>query len=691
METHRAQAGKMPDHPLAKHQRQVHLDFHTSPFIPDVGSEFDAAAFAQTFRNAHVNSVTVFAKCHHGMCYYPTRSGTSHPALQGRDLLGEMIEALHREGIRAPVYTTVAWEEDVAQKHPEWRQLREGGYFAQIGSADITQGAQPGGWRFNNFLHPDYQDYMEQHVRELFQRYDVDGLFFDIVFFDPHACWSESSVKFREKHGVLGHDVATQARFESLAQAAFARRFTRLVRGLDRKATVFYNSTNPLFIDARVGVRPRHDLQTHWELESLPSGFWGYQHFPRLARAFGAWGKPWLGMTGRFQKMWGDFGGIKPVPALEYECFRSQALGGANSVGDQLPPRGQLDAGAYDLIGEVYAQCEAAEPFYAGSASLPQIGILAPGDPDLDPSMTDKSLEGAVQMCDEAHYDTVVLDDAGRLEGLDLLLLPDSVRLTPSLKKRLDAFVGRGGKVLFSGRSGFAADGACEIAGINLRRTGTVELYPTYWRTKKAFSPALSRSDRVVYLPGETVEAGRGAEVWVERVLPYFKRTDLTFSSHFQTPPQAKTDPHPAVVGGKSYVYFADPIFGEYRQSGNTAVRDGCHEALCRLIGPAPFGHGLPTTVLSVPRRRGRDLLITLLHYIPTRKALAIDMIEERSSFAGELLRLPTGAETVLDFETQTALERQPDGVFILPMKKGRLLLVAPNFFKNKHVGRRRK
>src|SRR5690349_16829325 len=90
-------------------QRQVHLDFHTSPFIPDVGSEFDAREFAKALKEAHVNSVTIFAKCHHGQCYYPTKSGTQHPALKGRDLLGEQIEALHSAGIRCPIYTTVAW------------------------------------------------------------------------------------------------------------------------------------------------------------------------------------------------------------------------------------------------------------------------------------------------------------------------------------------------------------------------------------------------------------------------------------------------------------------------------------------------------------------------------------------------------------------------------------------------------
>jgi len=668
-------------HPLLTHPRQVHLDFHTSPSIPDVGSEFDAEAFAATLEEARVASVTVFAKCHHGQCYYPTKTGVQHPALKGRDLLGEMLQALRRRGIRAPVYTTVAWEEDVAAKHPEWRQMRRDGTFARCGNPDPALPPHPGGWHFNNFLHPDYQDYIEAHVRELLAGYDVDGLFFDILLFDGKACWSDASVRFREKHGLLSDDAATQVRFETLAQAEFARRFTRLVRGLRPRATLFYNSTNPIFTDAGTGVRARHRLQTHWELESLPSGFWGYHHFPRLARAFGAWGKPWLGMTGRFQKMWGDFGGLKPVPALEYECFRTQALGGANSVGDQLPPRGRLDAGAYALIGEVFRQCEAAEPFYADSRPVAEVGIVAPARAGGDLGEADKSLEGAIQMCDEAHYESTVLDDSMPLSSYRLVVLPDAVEVTPRLRKRLAAYLAWGGKVILSGRSGFGADGRSVLPGVPLRRRGEAALVPSYWRARPGFAPALARSERVVYARGEEIVAGRGVEVLVERVLPYFGRTDLTFSSHFQAPPRPRADAHAAVLAGKNFVCFADPIFREYRQAGNIAVRDAWRLAMARLIGRPACGDGLPSTVLSVPRRRGSDLLVTLLHYIPTRKALDIDMIEERSSFAGEILRLGKPLAAV-DFETGERLEPGSDGGIVLPARKGRLLLTVPGFFR---------
>jgi len=671
----------MNTHPLHTNQRQIHLDFHTSPWIGDTGIDFDAREFARTMKKAHVNSVTVFAKCHHGQCYYPTKTGTQHPALKGRDLLGEQIEALHREGIRAPIYTTIAWEEDTAMKHPEWRQIRSDGSFAQLGKPGPSVPPGQAHWIFNNFLHPGYQDYIEEHVREIMGGYEVDGFFFDIVFFDPAACWSEESIKFREKRGLLGTDGATQARFESEAQAAFARRFSAVVRSRKPEATIFYNSSNPLFTDSRFGVRSRHEEQTHWELESLPSGFWGYSHFPRLARAFGGWGKPWLGMTGRFQQMWGDFGGLKPQAALEYECFRSQALGGANSIGDQLPPRGRLDAGAYSLIGAVYAQCEAAEPFYGESVSLPQIGILAPASPGMDGNLSDQSLEGVVQMCDEAHYDSAVLDDRCDLTGFECLILPDSVRLTPVLSDKLSAWLKAGGKLLFSGSSAFDADGACALPGTGFVSTGPTDLFPTYWRTDSAFESSLALSDRVVYLPGETIERTGEATVLARRVLPYFKRTDLKFCSHFQTPPRAEADSHPAIIAGDNFIYFADPIFREYRQFGNIAVRDAWKAAMRRLVGPAPFGASLPMSIQCTPRRRGDDLLLTLLHYVPVRKALTIDMIEEAGTFAGEELSLPENVTEVRVFPDMTLLERLSSGNFALPAVKGRLLLAVPDYF----------
>jgi hypothetical protein len=50
---------------------------------------------------ARVNSVTVFAKRHHGLLYYRTRRPERHPGLRkGLDLLGEQTAALRVPEVR---------------------------------------------------------------------------------------------------------------------------------------------------------------------------------------------------------------------------------------------------------------------------------------------------------------------------------------------------------------------------------------------------------------------------------------------------------------------------------------------------------------------------------------------------------------------------------------------------------------
>ena len=66
--------------------RQIHLDFHTSEAIAGVGADFDPDEFAGTLAKAHVNSITCFARCHHGWLYSqsqpnPERDRSSRPLL----------------------------------------------------------------------------------------------------------------------------------------------------------------------------------------------------------------------------------------------------------------------------------------------------------------------------------------------------------------------------------------------------------------------------------------------------------------------------------------------------------------------------------------------------------------------------------------------------------------------------------
>lgn len=98
--------------------RQVHLDFHTSEKIKGIGSKFDKTSFQDALKMGYVNSITIFAKCHHGWGYNNSETNERHPELEF-DLLGKMIEACHEIGVRTPIYLSAGLDEKMARRHPE--------------------------------------------------------------------------------------------------------------------------------------------------------------------------------------------------------------------------------------------------------------------------------------------------------------------------------------------------------------------------------------------------------------------------------------------------------------------------------------------------------------------------------------------------------------------------------------------
>ena len=330
------------------------------------------------------------------------------------------------------------------------------------------------------------------------------------------------------------------------------------------------------------------------------------------------------------------------------------------------------------MIGAVYREVERAERFYEGSTALFDLGVMLGSHASVPPQTAALGEEGAVLALEEMHYHPAVLDDAADLTGFKAVVLTDTTVLTPALRSRLGAYHANGGTLIVSHQGGLDEHGHWALEFLPVRVAGALEIEPTYWRATPEFWPEASRSDRVFYRPGLELETTGGARVLVERVLPYFERTDEHFMSHFQAPPVREAHSSPAVVAGERFAMFADPVFTAYRQYGSIFYRDVLERILHGLIG-APFGAGLARTVLCLPRRRENDLILTLLHYVPVRKAIEGDVLETASSFAGEILRVP-GVTRARLFDGPD-LEMTKPGVFVLPATRGRLLIEIPNFF----------
>jgi hypothetical protein len=605
--------------------RQIHLDFHTAPQIPNVAADFDPQAFVATLQRAHVNSVTVFAKCHHGYSYYSTRVGTPHPHLR-RDLLGEMLDALRAANIRAPVYTTVVWDEHAWATHPEWRQVTPQGAYA------ITSGSRfRAGWK-SLCMNTSYADYVIAQNDEILERYNPVGLFIDIVRYVNGPCVCDTCLGLMRDAGVNPEDPQHLARFALDSERRFMARCTAAIRARKPAAQRFYNSRLLLRADPELGNRPELDNFTHIEIESLPGGDWGYDHFPMYVRYFQTIDRPLIGMMGRFHTTWGDFGGLRDRAALEFECFRALAHGAGCSIGDQLHPGGRLEPAVYERIGEVYAEVQRREPWCLDSHALPEIAVIsASGGAHGSGFRANPSDTGALHMFEQLKCQFQFIDAGGDLAPYAVVVLPDDVLVDETLAARLRAFVQGGGKLLISGCSGLNAErGDYTLADLmGVHYDGPAPFAPDYLLAGPEIADGIAPMPHVCEAAGVRLRAIPGVMTLATSGAPYFNRTWEHFCSHQYTP-FSHDSGAPLVVEHGGVITIARPLFAEYAQSSRTVHRRLIANCLARLLPRPRIGmHNLPSAAVVTVRQRGADLIVHLLHYIPQRRGNGLDVVED--------------------------------------------------------------
>ena len=601
--------------------RQVHLDFHTSEHIPDVGKDFDPEAFAATLEAAHVDSVTCFARCHHGWLYYDSKALPEcvHPNLVNRDLLKQQIAACHRHGIKVPVYTTVQWDDKVAREHGDWLVLNDqGAPFRQLPF-------EPGFYR-NICLNTPYVDYLKTQVRDMFDCLGpLDGVFLDILNIKPCCC--PRCLRDMSAEGLDAADETVRWEFAQRVLDRFKRDMTAFIHGIQPGCPVFYNAG---FIGPR--HRPAIDTFTHLEIESLPGGPWGYDHFPATARYARTLGLDFLGMTGKFHTDWGDFGSFRNPAALEYECFKSLAYAGKCSIGDQLHPFGALSPASCRLIGGVYAQVEEKEPWCRGAVPVVEAAVMIPsefrhaGVPLVTPELT-----GAVKLLTDAGLQFNVVDSSEDLSAYRLLVLPDDIPVDAALEAKIGAFLEKGGRLLASFRGGMRRDGGGFCGFMPVVDEGDAPYSPDYIAADGALGKGLEPdTEYVMYGAARKVSPAAGAAELLRVNVPFFNRTWQHFCSHRQTPGSGRYG-YPGAVGNDKAIYFAHPVFSIYDETAPKWVRTFVANAVHALLGDPLTRHDGPTGLeltLNDQPAEGR-LVLHALYYAPVRRSKRLDILED--------------------------------------------------------------
>ncbi len=598
--------------------RHVHLDFHTTEQIPGVGKDFNAKKFAETFKKADVTSVTVFARCHHGWVYYPSKSFPEiiHPNLTNQNLLIEQIDALHAVDIKAPVYVTVQWDYHTATTHPEWLVRKKDG------SHEGSPFSEPGFYQ-SLCVNTGYYDYLEKITDEIIDLLGdkLDGFFYDIVGVRPCLC--SACRKEMEAKGIdYGNDTEVY-NFAKFSLDRFQKKLSEHIRERKPDCTIFYNA-------GHIGPvnREAKDTYSHYELESLPSGGWGYLHFPAAARYARTLGKDCMGMTGKFHTSWGDFHSLKNQAALEFECFKMLSYGFATSVGDQLEPCGKINPATYELIGSVFSQLKEREEWGRPGKAVVEAAVIT----------TENSIHngipnnifGACQMLEELSVQFDIIEPDYDFAPYRLIIIPENLGLTPYGAERLKKYIENGGKVISIGGGGRVNGQYPEFFGV----TGTEHpdkcnfVIPNdkIAKAMPAGNELVMESSSVDLTPnGET-------EVLMQSCEPYFYRKGNKFCSHRYTP-SARESYNPCVTKNGNVIVFSHRLFDEYHERAPRWCKEMVKDAIAILMSELLISHNGPSTLqtslLDQPEKSRYTLHI--LTYVPVRKCTQFDLIEERT------------------------------------------------------------
>ncbi|MBE5739525.1 MAG: hypothetical protein E7349_01560 [Clostridiales bacterium] len=545
--------------------RAIHVDFHTMPNIYDFGERYRAEEFAARLSNAHVSYINLVASCNLGFCYFPTDIGVRYPYMKG-DRFGETLRACHQKGIGVSAYINVGLNHENAYLHPDWCRVNKKG---QRIYGDTTGNF----FRMMCYNAKGFRAYLLRLVKEVVQRYDVDGFFFDGLKIEPCYC-PKCKADMLAKGIRLTEKNAREFTHKNLLSLCCE------IKEIIGKKDVFF-----------CGLPFTDGLSEHYEVECLPSGIWGYDYFHQAAAyARNFYDNP-VYMTGRFQADWGDFGGIKTKESFQYDLYDALANGCRICFGDHLHPSDNLIEKLYEQVGQVYDECKRYEKYTLPAKYVAEIGVLNDGDIF---SLSEHRFIGTVRILNELKYTYNLITVDSDFSRYALIILPDACLVDKALERKLSDYVQNGGKLLSSGVSGLdiskrkfalVAYDFAQFCGIDR------ENYP-YFTFAKGEDKKTKWAE---YHSGILMKARKG-DVYANYIQPYNKRYYDGRHGYFYTPPERETEYVSALRSG-NIAHISFSVFSAYAEHFLAAHR--------KLVGQ------LLQTLIKSPLIKGEDLPLT--------------------------------------------------------------------------------
>jgi len=546
---------------------------------------FDAEKYAECMHLAGVDTAYVYASNCLGLCLFPSEIGYRHTITYTRDIFGETVAALRRRGIGVVGYLN-SWCTEGARMHPEWQIRSSDGYV----SGDTS--------RFGTCcLNSPYADMFHALVYEMVSKYDIDGLWVDMIGFYASDCscrWCREKYKAKTGYALPAKIDWTDDNFVKYVDFKFDT-VSEYAKGITDAA----HRAKPgisVALQSAGWKRPMH-VSTGNKYFALMDYVSGDFYSDRAQTDVVCRLLPNLTENAPFEYM------ISRAPDLEYhtaikdrseillQAYTSLLCGGSFLFIDAVDPDGGLNESFYRDMGEIRKELA---PFFETVDYEAEVLRDAAVYINFD-SFTSRVSEGknTARLSDDstipgrlgslntalmrAHidYDILTEKNINELGKYRVLIVPDLYRMSAGECEKIREFVANGGRLYISGASSaLSKDGKNsgrfmlgDVIGAEYREFADrcpVYLAPTE-AGQKHFGFFSEKYPAMLPFAVPTVKnAADTAEVLAKITYPFTDcRNILRYSSAISNPPGEKTD-IPAILynryGKGSCVYSCAPL-----------------------------------------------------------------------------------------------------------------------------------
>ena len=622
----------------AKHLEQFinrfYVSQHYEDWHPRFFEKYDVDELIKKVDKLKPDAFYATARTHNGKWFCDIGWGPLHKGLKGVDQFRKFCDHFKKQGKPVMAYFSTIYDKELYDEHPDWRQVDKHG---------TPLGLTSGSW--GKFVCPNspYREYLIGMARSLVDTYDIDGVYFDMIFYNMRPCYCPYCRKeFKAQYGA---DIPEEEnwddpvfrkfmQFRMDTNYTFVRDICRAVKSKNEKLSICgqYTILKPHPICGH-SIKIGEEIDYIYSDVYFGSGYLPMSVITRLSKAISRY-RPELGIMTR-PGSHTDTPNMKSIDHLRAEAFTVISNGGAIMFFDIMWPDGTVQDAMYDRVRIVHEEVNERKPWIGGEA-VKSVAVFYSEATRLwygRDNFEERYDANFMGMCkalieDHVHFNMLVRLTDETLSGYKVLVLPNAVCLSEEEVAAVERFVKKGGGLVATEKTSL-----WDERGEPLRDYRLAEVFgfshagdtSAYTRVFSGFDMAQPVSRRL-HQDGLVTSWGavqkvdlKGAKALAQIVYPFAEPTGEKFVNIMANPPAVRSDWAACTVnnyGDGKAIYFAGGIdrdyghlsFPEYKWLIADAVRQAAKE-------PLGIELSAPSSVELAAWRKDGKLIVHLTNF----------------------------------------------------------------------------